>query len=325
MKNIRTTSLLLTALVLGPGGLAQAQTCGTSLTCTLSGNGFSVTNSGPALFGKTTSTSADAAGILGVDGSGQTCHTTQHTASTGVRGESLSHVGVVGATNASAGLAGVVGYLENASCFGYDTLGYLAAKVGTKEYGVYSIGDFGGTGAKYFIEPHPTDASKEIRYISLEGPEAGTYFRGTARTVHGRAVLEVPESFRMVTDEKGLTVVVTPIGEMVQIAVVKRSLNSIVVQSSKDVEFDYLVNGVRRAFKDFEAISDNDDFVPSGPEDGKFFALPVESRNRLVATGIYTPDGKVNLVKAHEMGWDQKWARAAAREADRAALQNENR
>jgi hypothetical protein len=325
MKKIGPTSFFLTVLGLVAGSLAQAQTCGTSLSCTLSGNAFAVTNSGPALFGRTTSTSLDAAGILGVDGSGQTCHTTQHTPSTGVRGESLSHVGVVGATNASAGLAGVAGYIENSQCFGYDAFGYLGAKVGTKEYGVYSGGDFGGTGAKYFIEPHPTDASKEIRYVSLEGPEAGTYFRGTARTVHGRAIIEVPESFRMVTDEKGLTVVVTPIGEMAQIAVVKRSLDSIVVHSSKDVEFDYMVNGVRRAFKDFEAISENDDFVPRGPNDTQFFTLPVESRNRLVATGIYTPDGKVNLVKAHEMGWDQRWARAAALEADRAVLQNQNR
>jgi len=30
------------------------------------------------------------------------------------------------------------------------------------------------TGTKNFIEPHPTDASKKIRYVSLEGPEAGS-------------------------------------------------------------------------------------------------------------------------------------------------------
>lgn len=313
--------LLSTVGLIGIRSL-EAQTCGTSLSCTLSGNAFSVTNSGPALYGKTTSMVGDSVGILGVDGSGPTCHTLSHTPSTGVRGESFSHVGVVGVT---ATVAGVAGYFGNAQCFGYDVYGYLAAKVGTKKYGVYAGGDFGGTGAKYFIEPHPTDPSKEIRYVSLEGPEAGTYFRGTAHTVHGRAIIEVPESFRMVTDEKGLTVVVTPVGELTQIAVVKRSLDSIVVRSSKDVEFDYLVNGVRRAFKDFEPISDNDDFVPTGADDTKFFTLPLESRNRLIATGIYTSDGKVNLLKAREMGWDQKWSRAAAAEADRTAIQSENR
>ncbi len=36
------------------------------------------------------------------------------------------------------------------------------------------------SGSKNFVEPHPTDPSKEIRYASLEGREVGTYFRGTA-------------------------------------------------------------------------------------------------------------------------------------------------
>jgi hypothetical protein len=308
-------ALLASILGLVAGSLAQAQTCGTSLSCTLTGNAFAITNNGPAFFGHTASTANDTAGILGEDGSGPTCHTIGHIQSAGVRGDSYSHFGVVGA---ATGFAGVAGFFADAQCFGYDAYGYLGAKVGTKYYGVYSSGDMGGTGAKYFIEPHPTDPSKEIRYVSLEGPEAGTYFRGSARTVHGRATIEVPESFRMVTDEKGLTVVVTPVGEMAQIAVVRRSLDSIVVQSSKDVEFDYMVNGVRRAFRDFEPISENNSFVPTGPNDLSFFSLPLESRNRLIATGIYTPEGKVNLVKAREMGWDQRWAdHAPAGEGER--------
>jgi hypothetical protein len=49
-------------------------------------------------------------------------------------------------------------------------------------------------------------SSKVIRYMALEGPEAGTYFRGTAGTSGKKAVIEVPESFRIVTDEEGLTV-----------------------------------------------------------------------------------------------------------------------
>jgi len=48
----------------------------------------------------------------------------------------------------------------------------------------------------------------------LEGPEAGTYFRGRARFSHGMARIEAPESFRLVTDEKSLTVQITPIGQV---------------------------------------------------------------------------------------------------------------
>jgi len=196
----------------------------------------------------------------------------------------------------------------------FGQLGVLRTVSGTAQYyGVYSGGNLyaNGTitasGAKSFVEPHPSDPSKEIRYVSLEGPEAGTYFRGTSATVHGFATIEVPESFRLVTDDKGLTVVVTPIGQLAMIAVVKQDLNRIVVQSSKDVQFHYLVNGIRRAFKDFEPIGENVDFVPEGPEDSRFIFLPAESQRRLIATGIYTPDGKVNLAKAHEMGWDRYW------------------
>ena len=36
-----------------------------------------------------------------------------------------------------------------------------------------------------------------------------------------------------------------------------------------------------------------------------------------MATGIYTADGKVNLEKAREMGWDRQWAQ---READAEAV-----
>ncbi|HXO18446.1 MAG TPA: hypothetical protein VOA87_00825 [Thermoanaerobaculia bacterium] len=117
----------------------------------------------------------------------------------------------------------------------------------------------------------------------------------------------------MVSDERGLTVVVTPVGKLATIAVIKKSLDRIVVRSTEAVEFDYIVNGVRKAFKDFEAISENDDFVPSGPNDTRFFTLPAESQRRLTDTGIYNADGQVNVAKAHEMGLDKAWA------ADRAA------
>ncbi|HEX9147917.1 MAG TPA: hypothetical protein VF958_02025, partial [Thermoanaerobaculia bacterium] len=52
-------------------------------------------------------------------------------------------------------------------------------------------------GTKSFIEPHPTDASKAIKYVSLEGPESGTYFRGRARFQNGMARIAVPEDFRL--------------------------------------------------------------------------------------------------------------------------------
>jgi hypothetical protein len=226
-------------------------------------------------------------------------------------GGSAAHDGVIGYTNSqSNGIAGVAGYNfdDLGICAGSpQAVGYLGYMTGSSLYGVYSVGSTGATGTKNFLEPHPTDASKEIRYASLEGPEAGTYFRGSGHTVNGMATIDVPESFRMVTAETGLTVAVTATGELAQIAAISKSLDKIVIQSSKDVAFDYMVNGVRKAFQDFQAIAQNDDFIPQGPNDRRFFAYPAESQRRLVATGIYLPDGSVNLAKAHEMGWDRNW------------------
>ena len=93
--------------------------------------------------------------------------------------------------------------------------------------------------------------------MCLEGPESGTYFRGSAHVAGGFAKIAVPESFRAVTDDKNITVQLTPTGGLAVLACIRKGLDEIVVQGSSDVEFDYMVNGVRRAYKDFEVIRDN--------------------------------------------------------------------
>jgi hypothetical protein len=90
---------------------------------------------------------------------------------------------------------------------------------------------------------------------------------------------------------------------------VKKSLDAIVLQANADVDFDYVVNGVRRAYRDFEAIHDNETFVPDGPDDRRFALYAPEIQRRLVATGIYNPNGTVNLETAKRLGWDRKWDR----------------
>src|SRR2546430_9615557 len=62
-----------------------------------------------------------------------------------------------------------------------------------------------------------SDVCSSDLFAALEGPEAGTYFRGRGRFVHGRATIEVPEAFQMTTEEEGLTVHLTPIGGLAKI------------------------------------------------------------------------------------------------------------
>jgi hypothetical protein len=270
--------------------------------------------------GVTSSTSNNAAGVLGVGGSGLSAGGGV-AGSPGVIGDSKTAPGVTGISQ----VRGVIGLLFD-SAGGFVAEGDLATKPGANAYGVFAFGDYGGSGAKYFVEPHPTDASKTIRYIALEGPESGTYFRGSSRTVRGQAVIEVPESFRMVTADEGLTVQVTPVGDLATMAVASKDLDHIVVRSSKDVTFDYLVHGVRRAFKNFEPIGEGGEFMPRSPDERMPAYLTEEARARLIANGTYNPDGTVNRATAERLGWTKIWADrdAEARAgAQKAALERE--
>ncbi|KAA0253045.1 MAG: hypothetical protein EDX89_16090 [Acidobacteria bacterium] len=215
--------------------------------------------------------------------------------------------GVHGVLDSTRSGKAVYGAVFNKTTSGYGVGGSLGYNDGAAVYGVYSQGNMGGTGAKYFVEPHPTDPEKVIRYVALEGPEAGTYFRGSSRTVAGEAVIEVPESFRIVTAEDGLTVQLTPVGDLATMAVMSQDLQRIVVKSSKDVAFHFQVNGVRRAFRDHQAIAEGREFRPESPKARLPEYLPEESKRRLVENGTYDEDGKVNLRTATRNGWTREW------------------
>jgi hypothetical protein len=245
----------------------------------------------------TTGTASNTAGVIGRDGAGGPGSAIFFSA--GVRGE--GKIGVLGITNIGVAVAGEAD--------------------SPATVGVAAFGNFTATGTKAFIEPHPTDPTLTIRYVALEGPEAGTYFRGTARTVNGQAVIEVPESFRIVTDAEGLTVQLTPVGELAQMAVMSEGLNQVVVRSSSDVTFHYQVNGIRRAFRDWQAVAEGDNFRPITPSQRMPGWLTEEAKRRLIANGTYNSDGTVNLETARRMGWTRVWqqqedeARAAAERA----------
>ena len=249
--------------------------------------------------GLTLSTDVGSAGVYGVDGSGDPGLPYY---SAGVRGTSTSHYGVLGISRDLQGITGTrVNGLGLPVTGGY--LGYDAT------YGVFAFGNIGcASCVKPFIDPHPNDPTKEIAYVALEGPEAGTYFRGRGRIHNGVGTIAVPESFRMVSDEEGLTIQITPIGQVANVAVLSADLNTIVVRSSvKELEFYYTVNGVHRPFKDWNAIQENKHYVPEGPNARMPEVFSPEHRRALIATGIYNEDGTVNLETAERLGWAKAW------------------
>jgi hypothetical protein len=247
------------------------------------------------------------AGVLGVSSSRSDSYSSTFPwFPAGVRGESQTGHGLLGITDSATG-KGATGVSWNATSHNARSEGFLGYGV----YGVYSLGDMGGTGAKYFVDPHPTDATKVIRYVAMEGPEAVTFFRGRGHFSGGRAVIEVPESFRLVTEDEGLTVNITPMGRIASFAVTDVNLAHITVEATRDVEFSYMVYGVRKGYADYQPIVDGNEFTPSSADARMPEALNANQRKHLVENGTYNIDGSVNINTAIKLGWAKVWATQA--------------
>lgn len=264
---------------------------------------FSSTIRTYGVYGESAASVNDGAGVLGRSTAGTPPVIVTLGSVAGVRGEGAFR-GTVGVAGPSG--VGVRGYSVDAA----GTL-QMHGSLGVGDtYGVFANGNLGATGTKTFVEPHPTDASKVIKFVSLEGPEAGTYFRGTASTRGGVCVIEVPEAFRMVTDDEGLTVQVTTVGSGAHAWVASESLERIVVRATADTKLHYLVQGVRKAYRDFEPVVPGDEFMPRSPEDTLPLWLSEEGRRRLVSNGTFHPDGTVNMETAERAGWAERWREA---------------
>lgn len=119
---------------------------------------------------------------------------------------------------------------------------------------------FKDDGTCYFAEDDPQDPKAGIAYACLEGSEAGTYICGTAQLVDGEAVVKPPGHFSLVTSDEGLTVQLTPVGEWLQLYMVEKGTQRIVVRevNGKSGQFGYLVQGVRKGCEDYQVIRDKE-------------------------------------------------------------------
>ncbi len=187
--------------------------------------------------------------------------------------------------------------------YGYGRWGVRGEPSVNWGYGVFSTGTLGATGNKTFVQPHPSDASKNVSFVCLEGNESGTYFRGTTKLINGRAEIPIPLEWQQVTALDGITVQVTVLRSFVRVAVFEKSRDKIVVMGEEDCEFDYTVNGIRRGFTKYEPYRDNDAFKPDirGVPFGHQY--PDELRDILVQNGTLNPDYTPNEETAARLGW----------------------
>lgn len=107
--------------------------------------------------------------------------------------------------------------------------------------------------------PNPADATTDIWYCCPEGPDAAIYVRGTARLVAGAAHVILPEHFRLLAVETGMTVQVTPLSvDSKGLAITSKRLSGIEVRElaggAGDYEFDWRVEAVRKGHEDYQVI-----------------------------------------------------------------------
>ncbi|MEJ2709181.1 MAG: hypothetical protein P8074_16335 [Anaerolineales bacterium] len=136
-----------------------------------------------------------------------------------------------------------------------DIYSYIAYSSGSTNYGILS------NGAKAFVQQNPNDPSESIIYASLEGGEAGTYYRGTAQLTNGVARITLPEHYSLVTEMEGLTVQVTPREDCNGLYVDEVTTTYLVVRElqggKSDARFDFFINGVRMGFSGFQVEMNN--------------------------------------------------------------------
>ncbi len=304
-----------TGIVFGVQG--QITAAGAAGSAGVHGIGASATGKTYAVLGETSDTTGNSAAVQGlITGTGAMVGNTGSWVPAGIRGDAAdtgvwgfaNTYGVFGRAFTTGGVDAGFGILGNNQ--GTTTYGVRgnAGTSGTTNWAIFAVGNMGASGTKPFIEPHPHQAGMVIRYVALEGAEAGTYFRGRGRFVGRQAVIDVPEDFRLVTDTEGLSIQVTPIGDLSQVAVVSLGLDTIELKSSRDVEFFYHVNGVRRTFKDWKVMVSGTEFQPDGPSAKMPDGLSAEQRRSLIRNGTYNEDGTVNLSTARRLGWDVEWS-----------------
>lgn len=112
------------------------------------------------------------------------------------------------------------------------------------------------SGVKSFVEEHPTDSSQNIIYVSLEGPEAGTYIRGAANCLQGEGTVIFPDYFRLVTHQDNLTAQLTPRLYPIHLFIKELDNSRLVVGCDADGGFDYWVNGIRRGYENYQVIQE---------------------------------------------------------------------
>jgi hypothetical protein len=108
------------------------------------------------------------------------------------------------------------------------------------------VGNINVQSWKGFDIKHPSKEGHRLRYVCLEGPEAGVYARGR---INGTNIIHLPDYWRNLVDADTITVHLTPIGTNQNLIVEEIKWGTqIKVKSENGSNIDcfYLVHGARK-------------------------------------------------------------------------------
>jgi len=194
-------------------------------------------------------------------------------------GSYVGYVETFGANgNSNTRLTWIAGYPNHGAVAVYDSNGTRKASIYVNDNGDGVL----FTTTKSFREPDPDDPTRDIWYGCIEGPELAMYVRGTARLVNGRARIELPDHFRKLADEQGMTVQLTPrSAESRGLAAVRVSLEGIEVaellNGRGNYEFDWRVEAVRKDHRDFRVYRPWDEVLTAGDDPAQAWEARLKS------------------------------------------------
>jgi|TARA_R100001443_G_scaffold35459_2_gene49211 hypothetical protein len=87
---------------------------------------------------------------------------------------------------------------------------------------------------KGFDIKHPSKEGHRLRYICLEGPEGGVYYRGRLK---GSNIIELPEYWRNLVHEDSITVQLQPIGKNQNLVIESFNTGYVVVEIGTNQDF----------------------------------------------------------------------------------------
>ena len=101
---------------------------------------------------------------------------------------------------------------------------------------------------------YPKDSNKYVANTALQGPEAATYIRGTAKLVNGMIKITLPDYFTQIVSEKNITVMLTPLSDDSKgIAAINKTAGGFIAKElfagTGNYEFDYEVKGIRKTYE----------------------------------------------------------------------------